>query len=270
MVGTHSDITERKLAEQARHRLHKELEAKNKELESILYAASHDLKSPLVNIQGFGYELAQSCDLIRSARASKAKDADMEKAVDVKLNEDIPNALDFILASTTKMDSLLSGLLDLSRLDSVATNVQAIDMNAMTANVAASMEYQIKEAAAKVDVDPLPPCIGDPSQINRVFSNLLTNALKFLDESRPGQIRIYGKSQDNRSIYCVEDNGIGIAPEHQEKIFQIFYQHEPDKRKGEGIGLTIVRRIIEKHDGKVWVKSELGKGSTFFVSLPNA
>ncbi|MHC4364023.1 MAG: PAS domain S-box protein [Planctomycetota bacterium] len=264
------DITDRKQAEAALAKLNKELAAKNKELESILYAASHDLKSPLVNIQGFGYELSQSCELIRSALTSKGKDADMKKAVDVTLNEDIPNALDFIVASTTKMDSLLSGLLDLSRLDTVATNVKAIDMKAMMADVAVSMEYQIKEAAAKVDVDPLPPCVGDPSQINRVFSNLLTNALKFLDESRPGQIRIYGKSQDNRSIYCVEDNGIGIAPEHQEKIFQIFYQDEPDKRKGEGIGLTIVRRIIEKHDGKVWVNSELGKGSKFFVSLPSA
>ncbi|MHC4103700.1 MAG: sensor histidine kinase [Planctomycetota bacterium] len=267
--GSVLNITARKQAEQARHKLTRELEAKNKELESILYAASHDLKSPLVNIQGFGYELSQSCDMIRSALTSKGKDADMEKTVDVALNEDIPNSLDFILASTSKMDSLLSSLLDMSHLNTVGTNVKAIDMNAMMVDVAVSMEYQIKQAAAKVDFDPLPPCIGDPSQINRVFSNLLTNALKFLDESRPGQIRIYGKSQDNKSIYCVEDNGIGIAPEHQEKIFQIFYQHEPDKKTGEGIGLTIVRRIIEKHDGKVWVESEVGKGSKFSVSLPS-
>ena len=116
----------------------------------------------------------------------------------------------------------------------------------------------------------LPSCAGDPSQINRVFSNLLANGLKFLDESRPGQIRIYGKSQNNKSIYCIEDNGIGIASEHQEKIFQIFYQNEPNNREGEGIGLTIVHRIIEKHNGKVWVESEPGKGSKFFVSLPNA
>jgi len=270
LLGIFWDITEHKRAEQACYKLNKELEAKNEDLESILYAASHDLKSPLVNIQGFSHELSQSCELIRSAIKSNDKTAKTKKAMDIALNKNIPDALNFISASTTKMDSLLSGLLDVCRLNTAATDVKHIDMNAMMSNITASMKYQIKEAAAKVDVASLPPCVGNPSQINRVFSNLLTNALKFLDESRPGQIRIYGKSQNGKSIYCVEDNGIGIAPEHQEKIFQIFYQHEPNKRKGEGIGLTIVRRIIEKHDGKVWVESELGKESKFFVSLPSA
>ncbi|MHC4735191.1 MAG: sensor histidine kinase, partial [Planctomycetota bacterium] len=216
------DITERKEAEQATYNLYKELEAKNKELESILYAVSHDLKSPLVNIQGFGYELSQSYDLIRSALTSKGKVGDMEKGVDIALNENIPNALDFILASSIKMDSLLSGLLDYCRLGTAAMNVRTIDMNTMMTDVSENMEYQIKEAKAEVDIEPLLPCLGDPSQINRVFTNLVTNALKFLDESRPGQIRIYGRSQDDQSIYCVEDNGIGIAPEHQEEIFEIF------------------------------------------------
>ncbi len=170
--GVGIDITDRKLAEQARQKLNKELEVKNKELESILYAASHDLKSPLVNIQGFGYELSQSCDVIRSAIATKGKATDLEKAVEIALNKDIPEALNFILASTTKMDLLLSGLLDLCRLNTVGTNIKVIDMNAMMLNIAASMEYQTKQAAAKVDLDPLPPCVGDPSQINRVFSNL--------------------------------------------------------------------------------------------------
>ena len=190
--------------------------------------------------------------------------------MEIALSEDIPKALDYILASSAKMDALLSGLLDISRLDTIARSVKPIDVNAMMANVIENIKYQITKADAKLDIESLPACLGDISQINRVFTNILTNASKFLDESRPGQIRIYGKSQNNKSIYCVEDNGIGIAPEHQEKIFQIFYQLEPNKRKGEGIGLTIVRRIIEKHDGKVWVESELGRGSKFFVSLPSA
>ncbi|MFC1737589.1 PAS domain S-box protein [Planctomycetota bacterium] len=269
LLGIFWDITEHKRAEQARDKLNKELEAKNEELESILYAASHDLKSPLVNMQGFSHELSQSCELICSAIKSDDKTAQTKKAIDIALNKNIPDALNFILASATKMDSLLSGLLDVCRLNTAATDVKQIDMNAMMSNITASMEYQIKESVAKIDIEALPPCVGDPSQINRVFSNLLTNALKFLDESRPGQIRIYGKSQNDKSIYCVEDNGIGIAPEHEEKIFQMFYQLEPGKRKGEGIGLTIARRIIEKQDGEVWVKSGLGKGSNFFVSLPS-
>lgn len=264
------DITARKKAEQATYKLNKELEAKNKELESILYAASHDLKSPLVNIQGFGYELSKNYDLIRSALSSREKVNNMDKAVNIALNEHIPNALDFISASSVKMDSLLSGLLDYCRLGTAVMNIRHIDMNTMTTDVSENMEYQIKEAKAEVDIEPLPPCIGDPAQINRVFTNLLTNALKFLDESRPGKIRIYGKSQDGHSVYCVEDNGIGVAPEHHEEIFEIFYQLEPEKRKGDGLGLTIVKRIIDRHNGKIWIESEKGKGSKIFVSLPNA
>ncbi len=268
--GSVLNITARKHAEQVRNRLLKELEAKHKELESVLYAASHDLKSPLVNIQGFGHELSQSCDLIRSALTGEKKTPDMEKAVDIALNEDIPSSLDFILKSTTKMDSLLSGLLDICRLNTAAVNIGPIDMDAMMADVVASIGYQIEKAGAVVEIDPLPPCLGDASQIIRVFTNLLTNALKFLDESRPGKIHIQGRSQGNQSLYCVEDNGIGIAPQHQEKIFEIFYQLEPEKKIGEGIGLAIVRRIIDRHNGKVWAESRAGIGSKFFVALPGA
>ncbi|MBW8039973.1 MAG: PAS domain S-box protein [Planctomycetes bacterium] len=268
-ISVLTDITERKQAEQALHKLTRELDAKNKELESILYAVSHDLKSPLVNIQGFGYELSQSYDLIRSALTSGEKTAETKKSMDIALNEDIPNALDFILASGTKMDSLLSGLLDYCRLGTAVMDIKSIDMNTMMADVSGNMEYQIKEAKAKVDIEPLRPCLGDSSQINRIFTNLLTNALKFLDESRPGQIRIYGISRDEQNIYCIEDNGIGIAPEHLEEIFEIFYQLEPEKRKGDGLGLTIVKRIIDRHNGRIWVESEAGKGSKVFVSLQN-
>jgi signal transduction histidine kinase len=268
--GSVLNITARKQAEQARYELIRELEAKHKELESILYAASHDLKSPLVNIQGFGHELSQSCELIRSALAETRKSTKMDKAVDIALDEDIPNALDFILASTKKMDALLSGLLDLCRLNTAEMRTEPIDMNAMMADIAASVEYQIEKAGARVHTEPLPRCLGDVSQINRVFTNLLTNALKFLGESRPGQIRIYGTSEGGQSIYCVEDNGIGIAREHQESIFEMFYQLEPEKGEGEGIGLTIVRRIVDRHHGRIWVESKVGDGSKFFVSLPSA
>jgi signal transduction histidine kinase len=168
------------------------------------------------------------------------------------------------------MDSLLSGLLDVCRLNQAAVKIEPVDMDAMMAGVAASMGYQIEKADVKVDIEQLPHCLGDTSQINRVFTNLLTNALKFLPESRPGHIRIHGRNQGNQSIYCVEDNGIGIAPEHLEKIFEIFYQLEPENRQGEGIGLAIVKRIIDRHNGKVWAESKPGAGSKFFVAFPGA
>ncbi|UCF15159.1 MAG: PAS domain S-box protein [Phycisphaerales bacterium] len=268
--GSVLNITARKRAETARNNLIKELEAKHKELEAVLYAASHDLKSPLVNIQGFGHELLQSCDLIRSALAGEKKTENAEKAVDTAINRDIPESLEFILTSTKKMDSLLSGLLDVCRLNTAAVNIGLIDMNKMMADVAASMEYQMANAGATIKIESLPPCLGDPSQINRVFTNLLTNALKFLSPGRAGHIRIHAGSRRNQSIYCVEDNGIGISPEHLDKIFEIFYQLEPAGGQGEGIGLAIVKRIIDRHNGKVWAESTAGKGSKFFVALPGA
>lgn len=268
--GSVLNITTRKRAEQARKKLIRELEAKHKELESVLYAASHDLKSPLVNIQGFGHQLGQSCDLIRSAFAGEKNSENIEKPVDIALNKDIPEALDFILTSTSKMDSLLSGLLDVCRLNTSAVRIGPINMDDLMAEVVASIEYQIDEAGAKVEVERLPPCLGDTAQINRVFTNLLTNALKFLDPSRPGRIHIHGGRRANQSIYCVEDNGIGIAPEHLDKIFEIFYQLDPGTGRGEGIGLAIVKRIIDRHNGKVWAESRIGRGARFFVALPGA
>ncbi|MHC4062360.1 MAG: PAS domain S-box protein [Planctomycetota bacterium] len=236
------DITERRQAEEARDRLNKELETKNKELESILYVASHDLKSPLVNIEGFSGELSRSCDSIRSVLREKGVESNLDKDARAALNDGIPEALGFIATSANKMDSLLSGLLRLSRLGQAA----------------------IKK------IGTLPSCLGDASQINQVFSNLLDNAINCLDISRRGAIQVYGSSEGNMSIYCVEDNGMGIAAEYYEKIFEIFQQLDPGQRSGEGLGLTIVRRILDRHNGKIWLESEVGKGSRFFVSLPSA
>ena len=103
----------------------------------------------------------------------------------------------------------------------------------------------------------------------QVFSNLLDNAVKYADAERPGVIKISGYKDKTQYVYSIEDNGIGISPEHQDQIFEIFHQLEPSRVQGEGMGLTIAHRIIEKHNGKIRVESELGKGSKFIVSLPS-
>ena len=270
IVGISRDLTARKLVEEDRERLMRTVSLKNEELESILYVTSHDLRAPLVNIQGFGNELSHSCEMIHSTLQDKLTAADIGEEVRTAFSKDIPDALGFILSSAKRMDSLLSGLLRLSRLGQAAVNIEPLDMNEMFANITKSLEYQIKEAGSSVDIELLPGCLGDASQINQVFSNILDNALKYLDESRPGMIRICAKVENGQSIYCVEDNGVGIAPEHQKKIFEIFHRLEPNRKGGEGLGLTIVRHILGRHDGKVWVESEPGKGSKFFVSLPSA
>lgn len=265
------DITERKQAETERERLMEELDATNKELQSIVYTTSHDLQTPLVNIKGFGGELGKYCGQLNALLESKTAGKDTERQIETLLNEDIPEAIKLINAGTDKMRSLLDGLMYLSRVGETDLNISSLDMNHLMKNVQRTMEYLIKEKGATVTIEKLPECMGDARQIDRVFGNLLDNALKYLEPGRKGQIHISGRVEKGMSIYCVEDNGIGIAPEHRDKVFEIFYRLDAAAPlAGEGLGLTIVERILDRNNGRVCVESELGRGSKFFMSLPHA
>ena len=261
------ELEERKLAEQERESLLTKLSEKNKELEQIIHITSHDLRSPLVNIQGFTRELDESFKQVYQIFDSKAVPSAVRKKLAPILDEDIPHAFQYILASSSKMDSLLSSLLRLSRLGRDILNIRRLDMNKLMSQVVSSFKFQIREAGVTVKVEELPPCHGDETQLNQVFSNLLDNALKFLDPGKSGRIRISGKAEKGQVTYCIEDNGIGIADKDRERIFEIFCRLNPDASAGEGLGLAIVRKILDRHGGKVWVESEPGKGSRFFVSL---
>lgn len=259
---------DRKKAEQQREKLLRTLATKNEELESILYVASHDLRSPLVNIQGFSNELAMCCKEMADALKNDQDITKTKHQLIQSLKTNIPEAVEFILASSEKMDSLINGLLKLSRLGKTEMVITTIDMDEMLLNITMAMKYQMQQANVKIETEPLAKCRGDRSQINQIFSNLLDNAMKYLDKSRQTMIRISSKSGLGRVVYCVEDNGVGIDNEHLARIFEIFHRLEPDGVPGEGLGLTIVRRILERHNGHVWVESKPGKGSKFFIELP--
>jgi PAS domain S-box-containing protein len=261
-----SDVTERKRAEAERIRLNADLAAKNVELEQVVYVASHDLRSPLVNIDGYSKELEYAIQDLREALAGAS--AETRTAVASLLEQDIPEALRFIRASASKMDTLLTGLLRLSRSGRATLTMETLDMNGLIGNVINSIEFQIKEAGVKLEVADLPPCHSDAVQVNQIFSNLVSNGLKYLDPGRPGIIRITGRAEGERSVYCVEDNGIGIAPAHLDKIFEIFHRLDPAHSEGEGLGLTIIKRIVGRLEGSIWVESNPGSGSRFCVALP--
>ena len=269
ILGIFWDITDRKRAERERERLVKTLEFKNRELQDIVYTASHDLRSPLVNIEGFGGELKSNCGQLLEMVAEQAEGKDNRERIEVLLEEDIPESLHFIIGGIRKMNNLLDGLLQVSRIGTVEINSRSIDMNAMMSEALAAMEYQIKENDIAVTVDSLESCIGDASMLDNVFTNLIGNAIKYGDPAGKSEIRISGEVNGDMNIYCVADNGMGIAPGHQEKVFEIFHRLNPDDAMGgEGLGLTIVTRILDRLGGNIRLESEPGKGSKFFVTLP--
>jgi light-regulated signal transduction histidine kinase (bacteriophytochrome) len=221
-----------------------------------------------VNVQGFGKQLNRACDKIVAAvaagRDGQVSAAELKAPVEVA----IPQALRFINAGVNKMEMLLNGLLRFSRLGRIAFTIQPLDMNVLVSEILAAMRFQIDDTHAEVQVEPLPGCMGDRAQTSQAFANLLDNAIKYRDPSRPLRIRVGGSIADGMAVYTVADNGIGIAPGHQVKAFEIFHRLNPESGSGEGLGLTIAQRVLEREDGKIWIESQEGVGSTFYVALP--
>ena len=267
-ISIRTDITQRKADEADLQRFAADLAEKNKELETIVYTVSHDLRSPLVNVQGFGKQLNRACEKIQAAiaggRDGQVAAADLKAPVEVA----IPQALRFINAGVTKMEMLLNGLLRYSRLGRIAFTIQPLDVNELISEITAAMRFQIDETKSEVRVEALPGCLGDRVQTSQAFANLLDNAIKYRDPKRPLRVTISGAVRDGMSVYSVSDNGIGIAPDHQSKAFEIFHRLNPENGSGEGLGLTIAQRVLERQGGRIWIESQEGVGSTFFVALP--
>lgn len=265
------DIAEKQRIEEERERFMHELSQINKELESIVYVASHDLRSPLLNIMGFGKLLQSAAEDLEKELIKLGLDEQQTESIRPILQDRIPQALHFITSSANKMDVLINGLLRLSRTGKSALFFEKLDMNPLIQSVLDAMHFQLQKAQVKIQVDSLPACIADGNQIGQVFTNLLDNAIKYQDPQRSLEIKISGKIKDQHAVYCIEDNGLGIAPEHQEKIWELFHRLNPTGPvTGEGLGLTLVLRILDRNQGQARVESEPGVGSKFFIQLPLA
>ncbi len=252
-------------------RANAELARKNEEMESMIYITSHDLRSPLVNIQGFGQRLEKAARDISQRLAREDVPESVRAELAKVLKERIPSALDFIKSSSLKMDNLINGLLRLSRVGRTTLAIQPIDMNALLAEIRSNLTIQTQQADATVTIAPLPACLGDPDQINQVFTNLIDNAIKYRDPARPLAISVTGALDGEIARYAVTDTGRGIEKDFQPMIWQLFHRLDPNGPvTGEGLGLTLVRRIVDRHDGHISLNSQPGVGSCFTVELPAA
>ncbi|MFW5793387.1 MAG: PAS domain-containing sensor histidine kinase [Bacteroidota bacterium] len=262
------DITERIKQTNAISKLNKELSEKNKELEQIIYIASHDLRSPLINIEGFSYELSRLSKSVTQSLTNE--ETDKLKEIEQLYNfiaKDMPNCIEYITISTKKMDSLIAGLLKISRLGKDPLNITRIDMNQLIENVVKNFSFQINKKNAQINIDNLPAYEGDFLLLNQLFSNIISNAIKYSSHNRTPLIEIGGYKNNETNIYYVKDNGSGIPENKIDDIFKIFMRLNNDD-SGDGLGLSIVKKIVNRHSGKVWVTNNENQGVTFYIELP--
>jgi len=288
------NLTERKQAEEAVQRMNEELEArvqarteelaeanrdllqKNQENEMFVYSVSHDLRSPLVSLQGFSKELnlvgQELCSLLDNTAIPEAIRTRASALVTVEMQQ----SLKFIQTGVLRLSNIIDALLRLSRVGRVEYDFRPLNTNEIVTRVIGAMSAELFERGVEIRAGELPPCNGDATAVEQLFANLIGNALKYLVAERKGEIEVgavpslASNAQDAiaAQTYYVKDNGLGIPAAYHEKIFQAFQRVHPSHAPGDGMGLAIVRRIVQRHGGRIWVESVEGQGTTFFVTLP--
>lgn len=253
-------------------RVNRDLDHKNQENEMFVYSVSHDLRSPLVNLQGFSKELGLVRDDLRGLFNQAWTEQARERAVGM-VDRDITESIHYIQTAVMRLSSIIDALLRLSRVGRVDYQPVVVELGAIIQRIVIALRGSIAERGATLRVLELPPVWADPTAIEQVFANLLANAVHYLDPKRPGEIEVGfcetpPPGSEGLPTYYVRDNGLGIAEAYLPKVFAIFQRLHAQHAQGEGVGLTLVKRMVERHGGRIWVESEVNAGSTFFVALP--
>jgi signal transduction histidine kinase len=226
----------------------KALEQSNKELKQFAYIASHDLKEPLRMITSFLQLL--------------------ERRYKDKLDQDANEFIGFAVEGAKRLDEMINDLLEFSKVTRKKIECSKVDINKVLEQTKMNLKHAIDTENAKINYNILPTIYGDEILIELVFRNIISNSIKYHSIETP-KIDITATKESNQYLFAIKDNGIGMSPEHLGRIFTIFQRlHTKDEYEGTGIGLAIAQKIVIQHGGKIWAESELGKGTTFYFTLP--
>jgi PAS domain S-box-containing protein len=244
------DISERKRTETELARVNAELRRSNSELAQFAYVASHDLQEPLRMVTGYLQLL--------------------ERRYGPQLGPDAREFIEFAVQGAARMKSLIEDLLRLSRVGTQTIQFRKVSAHALFEAACANLQVALEETDARVSAGPLPMLVADAGLLTQVFQNLVGNALKFHAPGVAPEVHVSAAETSDGWVLSVRDNGIGIEPQHRERIFRIFERlHSASEYSGSGVGLAITQRIVERHGGRIWVESTPGQGSTFSFSVPN-
>ena len=248
MVCVAQDITERKQTQEILERQTQELARSNSELEQFAWVASHDLQEPLRMVASYTQLLS--------------------KRYKGKLDADADEFIAFAVDGATRMRRLINALLELSRVGTRGKDFEATDCEAIYDRTLVNLQGLVEESGAVVTHDRLPTVMGDVTQLGQLFQNLIANAIKFRGDEQL-TVHVGAEQRNGHWEFCVRDNGIGIDPEYAERIFVVFQRlHGKGDRPGTGIGLSICKKIVELHGGRIWVKSQPDEGAAFYFTLP--
>ena len=264
LVGAHTDVTSQKLREE-------ELKQLNADLEGFTYIASHDLRAPLVNLKGFSMEMQRSLTEAKDVLDRvKTRLPDTERqTLDQALDKDIPEAIGFIQSSVEKMDKLTSAILDLSRIGRREFHLQPVDTGVLVKRCLNALAYEIGAQKVNIECGELPTVISDAVALEQIFGNILDNAVKYLDQHRTGRIEIDAITLTTEIIFSIRDNGRGIGPGDENKVFDIFRRAgNTGNIRGAGMGMAYVKATLRKLSGRIWFQSVPGVGTVFYVGLP--
>jgi signal transduction histidine kinase len=253
--------------------LNEQLRQQTAENETFIYSVSHDLRSPLVNLQGFSKELVMTCDELKALVEQDADPQTFRARAAVLVDREIAESIRYIRTAVSRAGAISASLLRLSRAGRVEYRPQPVPVAEVVRNIVDAMRSTINDRKADVRIGRLDDAWGDPTAIEQVFANLIGNAVGYLDPARPGRVEVgmveLEPARPGVRTYYVRDNGLGIPRAALDKVFTAFQRYHASHAVGEGIGLALVRRIVDRHRGRIWVESQEGAGSTVYVELPD-